>query len=31
MVNKKILAKLSDKELENYIKPDSRFTAIATK
>lgn len=29
MVNKKIIEKLSDRELENYIKPDSRFVAMA--
>lgn len=29
MINKKIIEKLSDRELENYIKPDSRFMAMA--
>src|SRR6218665_2559769 len=29
MVNKKIIEKLSDRELENYIKPDSRFVSTA--
>lgn len=29
MVNKKIIEKLSDRELENYIKQDSRFMATA--
>lgn len=31
MVNKKIIEKLSDKELENYIKPESRFVSEAIK
>jgi hypothetical protein len=29
MINKKIIEKLSDRELENYIKPDSRFMGMA--
>ena len=29
MVNKKIIEKLSDRELENYLKPDSRFVPAA--
>jgi len=29
MVNKKIIEKLSDRELENYIEPNSRFVAMA--
>lgn len=31
MVNKKIIEKLSYKELESYIKHESRFTSVATK
>jgi hypothetical protein len=31
MVNKKNIEKLSDKELENYIKQESRFTSLAIK
>ena len=27
MVSKKVIAKLSDRELENYLKPDSRFVS----
>jgi len=29
MVNKKIIEKLSDRELENYINPDSRYVSTA--
>ena len=29
MVNKNVLEKLSDKELENYIKPESKFVSEA--
>jgi len=29
MVNKKVIEKLSDRELENYLKPDSRFMPAA--
>jgi len=29
MVNKKVIEKLSDRELENYIEPNSRFVAMA--
>lgn len=31
MVDKKIIENLSDKELENYIKQESRFTSVAIK
>lgn len=29
MINKKVIEKLSDRELENYLRPDSRFMPVA--